>query len=119
MSMNDANLDRIMHNSDTQWKRRFVIVAFHDMHVGGDGSQVVIGLFVANVACAKNLLNLSWNQKLLKFRGQVVYTMRYVKVPDDKNKDHGVVQSSAIEVVNIVCFYCDNAHNRTHPPEYH
>src|SRR6266571_7271076 len=88
VSMNHTNLNWVVHNSNGRWKRRFIVVALRDVHVWRNGAQVIIGLLVADIACAKYLLDLSWNQKFLELGREVVYPMWNMKIPDDEDEDH-------------------------------
>jgi hypothetical protein len=65
-----------------------VVVALDDVHVGCDGSEVLIRLLVADVARAEYLLDLAWYQQLLELGGQVVSAVGNVEVANDENEDH-------------------------------
>jgi len=88
VSMYHPNLDRIMKHSYRRWKPRLVVVTLDYMHVRRNGPQIFVCFFVAYVACAQDLLDFAWNQKLLEFRGKVMYTMRDMQVADDENEHH-------------------------------
>ena len=65
-----------------------IIVTTNDVHVSCNGPQIVVRFTVANIASAKDLLDLSRNKKFLKLGGQVVGSMRDMKVADDEDEDH-------------------------------
>lgn len=68
-----------------QRQAHLVIVSSHYYHIAGYAPEVLESLFVAHVASAQDLLDFSRDKKLLEFRGKVVYSMRDVKVADDKD----------------------------------
>ena len=68
-----------------------VVVAPHDVNIRRYSLQVLVGLPIAQVTSTKNLLDLSWDEKLLEFCWQIVDAMWYVEVANNENKNHGSV----------------------------
>lgn len=99
VSMNDTDAQRPVHNRRAQWQRALVVVAAHGMHVGRDAAQVLVRLAVAEVAGAKNLLDLPWHEEFLELCREIVYAVGNVQVADDKDEDHlGVRDGKKSEV---------------------
>lgn len=63
-------------NADTD----LVKVSPDDVHVPGQGLQVVIALFGAEVARAEDVLDLAWDQQLLELGWQGVASVGNVQV---------------------------------------
>ena len=66
-----------------------IVVSADDMHVRRDSAEVLVCLSVAEVACAKDLLNLAWYKQLLELCRQVMYPVWNMQVTDDEDEDHG------------------------------
>lgn len=47
-----------------------VIAAFHDLQIGGDGSQVLVRVLIGQVSEAKRLADLSGREELLELQIQ-------------------------------------------------
>lgn len=53
-----------------------------NIHVPCYAAQVVVGLAVTDVPCAKDLLDFSWNEKLAKLGWKIVCAVWDVQVTD-------------------------------------
>lgn len=65
---------------------RLVEVASHDVHVGCERLQVIVGLFCAQVARTQNVLNFSRYQQLLELGRYSVTPVRNVAVADHEHQ---------------------------------
>ena len=64
-----------------------VIAAFHDLQIGGDGSQVLVRVLIGQVSEAKRLADLSGREELLELGGNVERPIRDVEVSYDENEE--------------------------------
>jgi hypothetical protein len=65
---------------------RIFKVTLDNVQICGDCSQVVYRVPSAQVACAKNVLDLAWHQELLEFGRHGIRSVRDVEITDDKHK---------------------------------
>ena len=57
--------------------------------------EVLVCLFVTDIAGAQNLLNFAGNEKFLELCRKVVRSMGDMQVTNDKNKNHRKIQEKA------------------------
>lgn len=63
-------------------RMHLVKISSDNIHVPCNAAQVVVGLAVTNVPCAKDLLNFSWNKKLAKLWWKIMCAVWDVQVTD-------------------------------------
>jgi len=51
---------------ETGASTHLIVISTDDVHVSRNGPQIVVRFTVANIASAENLLDFSWNEKLLE-----------------------------------------------------
>ena len=65
-----------------------IIIASYNVHIGRHGPQVIVGLLVAHVSCAQNLLYLSGYKQLFELGRKIVGPMGDVEVADGQDENH-------------------------------
>lgn len=58
----------------------------YNVNVGRQWFQIIESFSSAKIAGAKNMLHFIWNQQLAKFRRDIMASVWYVKITDDKNQ---------------------------------
>ena len=69
-----------------------VVVPFDHVHVRRDGAQILIGLSIAYISRAQNLLDLPRYEQFLELCREVVDAVWNVQVADNENENHPDVE---------------------------